>query len=106
MEGRAKTDCRPFRVRGISAATSTNSEASIGSCARLMCPAPATQWMVTMLHNLAERIAVSGVLVAIATICLIQYLYFVSRNDGTHHFSVEYREHVNAVNRYQKRRRR
>ena len=35
-----------------------------------------------------------------------EYLYFVSRNDGTHHFSVEYREHVNAVNRYQKRRRR
>ena len=33
------------------------------------------------------------------------YLYFVSRNDGTHHFSVTYREHVNAVNRYQKRRR-
>ena len=35
-----------------------------------------------------------------------EYLYFVSRNDGTHHFSTEYREHVNAVNRYQKRRRR
>jgi UPF0755 protein len=33
------------------------------------------------------------------------YLYFVSRNDGTHHFSRTYREHVNAVNRYQKRRR-
>ena len=30
------------------------------------------------------------------------YLYFVSRNDGTHHFSRSYREHVNAVNRYQK----
>jgi UPF0755 protein len=35
-----------------------------------------------------------------------EYLYFVSRNDGTHHFSNSYREHVNAVNRYQKRRRR
>jgi len=35
-----------------------------------------------------------------------EFLYFVSRNDGTHHFSVAYREHVNAVNRYQKRRRR
>ena len=34
------------------------------------------------------------------------FLYFVSRNDGTHHFSETYREHVNAVNRYQKRRRR
>jgi UPF0755 protein len=32
------------------------------------------------------------------------YLYFVSRNDGTHHFSRGYREHQNAVNRYQKRR--
>jgi UPF0755 protein len=30
------------------------------------------------------------------------YLYFVSKNDGTHHFSKTYREHVNAVNRYQK----
>ena len=35
-----------------------------------------------------------------------EYLYFVSRNDGTHHFSTNYRSHVNAVNRYQKRRRR
>jgi UPF0755 protein len=31
------------------------------------------------------------------------YLYFVSRNDGTHHFSHSYSEHINAVNRYQKR---
>jgi UPF0755 protein len=34
------------------------------------------------------------------------YLYFVSRNDGTHVFSRTYREHVNAVNRYQRRGRR
>jgi UPF0755 protein len=34
------------------------------------------------------------------------YLYFVSRNDGTHVFSKTYREHVNAVNRYQRRRNR
>ena len=33
-----------------------------------------------------------------------KYLYFVSRNDGTHVFSRSYREHVNAVNRYQRRR--
>jgi len=33
------------------------------------------------------------------------YLYFVSQNDGTHFFSSSYRDHVNAVNRYQKRRR-
>jgi UPF0755 protein len=33
------------------------------------------------------------------------YLYFVSRNDGTHYFSPTYREHVEAVNRFQKRRR-
>jgi UPF0755 protein len=31
------------------------------------------------------------------------YLYFVSKNDGTHVFSASYREHVDAVNRYQKR---
>jgi UPF0755 protein len=30
------------------------------------------------------------------------YLYFVSRNDGTHAFSSSYRQHVLAVNRYQK----
>jgi UPF0755 protein len=32
------------------------------------------------------------------------YLYFVSKNDGTHVFSSSYREHVNAVDRYQRRR--
>jgi UPF0755 protein len=32
------------------------------------------------------------------------YLFFVSKNDGTHFFSSTYREHVNAVNRYQRRR--
>ncbi|MFQ5480706.1 MAG: endolytic transglycosylase MltG [Thermodesulfobacteriota bacterium] len=34
-----------------------------------------------------------------------KYLYFVSKNNGTHYFSSSYREHINAVNRYQKRRR-
>jgi len=33
-----------------------------------------------------------------------QYLYFVSRNDGTHIFSRSYAEHVNAVNRHQRKR--
>jgi UPF0755 protein len=33
------------------------------------------------------------------------YLYFVSRNDGTHVFSSSYRDHLNAVNRFQRRRR-
>ena len=33
------------------------------------------------------------------------FLYFVSRNDGTHKFSTTYREHVIAVNRFQRRRR-
>lgn len=33
------------------------------------------------------------------------YLFFVSRNDGTHHFSRTYREHAAAVDRYQRRRR-
>jgi UPF0755 protein len=31
------------------------------------------------------------------------YLYFVSRNDGTHEFSSSYAEHVAAVDRYQRR---
>jgi UPF0755 protein len=30
------------------------------------------------------------------------YLYYVSRNDGTHEFSANYASHINAVNRYQK----
>lgn len=33
------------------------------------------------------------------------FLYFVSRGDGTHHFSETYREHTNAVRKYQLRRR-
>jgi UPF0755 protein len=32
------------------------------------------------------------------------YLYFVSRGDGTHHFSSSYAEHAAAVDRFQKRR--
>jgi UPF0755 protein len=32
------------------------------------------------------------------------YLYFVSKNDGTHHFSRTLAEHNRAVTRYQKRR--
>ncbi len=32
------------------------------------------------------------------------YLYFVSKNDGTHHFSKTLKEHNRAVTRYQKRR--
>ena len=31
------------------------------------------------------------------------YLYYVSRNDGTHEFSKDYRSHLAAVARYQKR---
>ena len=31
------------------------------------------------------------------------YLYFVSKNDGSHQFSRTFREHQNAVNIYQKR---
>ncbi len=34
-----------------------------------------------------------------------KYLYFVSKNDGTHYFSKTYREHEKAVERFQKRRR-
>lgn len=29
------------------------------------------------------------------------YLYFVSKNDGTHHFSSTYAEHIHAVHKYQ-----
>lgn len=32
------------------------------------------------------------------------YLFFVSRNDGTHHFSRSYAEHAAAVDRFQKKR--
>lgn len=32
----------------------------------------------------------------------VNYLYFVSRGDGSHVFSNNYRDHVNAVNRYQR----
>jgi UPF0755 protein len=32
-----------------------------------------------------------------------EFLFFVSRNDGTHKFSKTYKEHVNAVNHYQRR---
>lgn len=35
----------------------------------------------------------------------VKHLYFVSRNDGTHKFSSNLTDHVNAVNRYQRRRR-
>jgi len=31
------------------------------------------------------------------------YLFFVSKNDGTHVFSETYRDHVNAVNKYQRK---
>jgi UPF0755 protein len=34
-----------------------------------------------------------------------EYLYFVSKNDGSHHFSTTLKEHNRAVVRYQKRRR-
>lgn len=36
----------------------------------------------------------------------VQDLYFVSRNDGTHHFSRTLTEHEHAVDRFQRRRRR
>lgn len=35
-----------------------------------------------------------------------KYLYFVAKGDGSHQFSAAYRDHVNAVNRYQKTKRR
>jgi UPF0755 protein len=35
----------------------------------------------------------------------VEDLYFVSRNDGSHHFSRTLSEHERAVDRYQRRRR-
>lgn len=35
----------------------------------------------------------------------VRYLYFVSKNDGSHHFSLTFREHQNAVIRFQKKNR-
>jgi len=32
----------------------------------------------------------------------VKYLYFVSKGDGTHHFSHSYREHQRAVYKYQR----
>ena len=32
----------------------------------------------------------------------VKYLYFVSKGEGTHHFSNSLREHQNAVNKYQR----
>jgi UPF0755 protein len=34
----------------------------------------------------------------------VDFLYFVSKNDGSHHFSRSFREHQNAVNKYQRSR--
>src|SRR5207248_3216015 len=33
----------------------------------------------------------------------VKYLYFVSKNDGTHQFSVTFEEHNRAVDKYQRR---
>ena len=44
-------------------------------------------------------------LMAVISPAKTDYLYFVSRNDGSHHFSASLKEHNRAVVRYQKRRR-
>jgi len=46
----------------------------------------------------------AGALRAVVEPADTDYLYFVSRNDGTHTFSRSYREHVLAVNKYQRSR--
>jgi UPF0755 protein len=45
----------------------------------------------------------SASLLAVLRPAQVPYLYFVSRNDGTHVFSKTYEEHRRAVNRYQRR---
>jgi len=45
-----------------------------------------------------------GSLAAVLSPAKTDYLYFVSRNDGTHKFSRTYREHLLAVNEFQKTR--
>ncbi len=44
-------------------------------------------------------------LVAAVNPANVNYLYFVAKNDGTHHFSKTLREHINNVNKYQRSRR-
>jgi UPF0755 protein len=39
---------------------------------------------------------------AVLSPAAVPYLYFVSRNDGSHVFSANYADHVRAVNRYQR----
>lgn len=41
-------------------------------------------------------------IVAVLNPADVKYLYFVSKGDGTHHFSNSLREHHNAVNKYQR----
>jgi UPF0755 protein len=45
-----------------------------------------------------------GALEAALSPAEVDYLYFVSKNDGSHHFSRSFREHQNAVNKYQRTR--
>ncbi len=48
----------------------------------------------------------AGALRAVVEPAETDALFFVSRNDGTHHFSRTYAEHARAVDRYQRHRRR
>lgn len=41
-------------------------------------------------------------IVAVLNPADVEYLYFVSKGDGTHYFSKSFREHQNAVNKYQR----
>ena len=60
------------------------------------------KWLATLGVGVAIGAAALRAAVAPAS---SSYLYFVSRNDGTHEFSSSYTEHAAAVDRFQKGRR-
>jgi len=69
---------------------------------QLQTPTPYNTYVIPALP--AGPIASPGkaALLAVLHPAQAEYLYFVSKNDGTHYFSKNLREHINAVNKYQR----